>query len=569
MRRDEGSRKTVLYRKLICVFFLALIPFFLLSLLTNQIAERRLSEQSQARMIGRIHNAVEEYQEIYLNISSWMKINLMNGYKTLLANDQVTLSSYRLGQLVSELYTDIQESTQISDEIEDIAVFMPRTGRKVSLKEYYAGALTAEEKQRIQAYHDEPNYFVFVQDAFRIQSSSLQYGNQESAYIIEVTLSKEELLNNLNNGEQESYGVVSLQQVLAGNQQDDALLESIRKEILKDDLPSRQLCLEGYQICYEQLINPSFFLVSYVPMATLLDPVRSFNYFSLITLLLAALCSTVVCTYLYRAINRPLQALMDMFGQVEQGNMHVVMDAAKPMRGEFSLIFERFRAMLEQLQCLITKSIEQESALRQAEYRNLKAHIAPHFLYNSFNVLRYSIRMGDLDTAEQMVAHLGNYFRYLSYMDTKEDISLQEEYRHVMDYLAIQKLRFQDNVQYEMDELPEQFAQMRIPPFTLQPLMENIFKHGINDVAYSGRICMKITQHGPWLRITVRDNGAGMDAEALQRLRSAMQEGTSLDQHTGLVHVCQRLRYYFKDRCNVQVNSEPGAYFEVQMDLPR
>ena len=118
--------------------------------------------------------------------------------------------------------------------------------------------------------------------------------------------------------------------------------------------------------------------------------------------------------------------------------------------------------------------------------------------------------MEDYETASEMTGLLGNYFRYMTYSGEQESIPLLEEYRHAGDYLDIQKIRFQDNITVEMDELPEKYNYFRVPPFILQPLVENVFKHGIKDMAYAGCISVRVEETETKLCLIVRDNGLSL-----------------------------------------------------------
>lgn len=563
----KKQKQTVtIYRKLLLLFFVALLPFFALSLMANQVAEQRLLQQGKERIAAQLADKVESYETLHWRAYSWMKVNLMDGYKVLLANNR-PISSFRLGQLVAELFDDLQKLAQMSDEIDDICVYMPRTGRTISLRGYYDGYIPDDAKLRIKRYEKEYNTFVREKDAFRVHTVLTSRSNSEPLYAIEITLSDQAMLQNLNSLEGEKYAILDRMKVELCEEKDRPLLLSVRDSVIAARQASGQLILQDYLISFQQLLG-THYLVSYIPMKTLLEPVQSFNTFSVIALLLAVVCSILITFSLGRTIHRPFRRLLTLFRRVEDGDMEASLDARQVSRDEFAIIFERFNEMLSEIRRLIDKSVEQEKALQLAEYRSLHAHIAPHFLYNSFNVLRHSIRLGDQDTAEQMAARLGSYFRYLTYMDAQADITLREEYRHVEDYLAIQKLRFQSRITCAIDPLPEKYSGIRIPPFTLQPLVENIFKHGVNDMAGNGEITLRIIEGEGSLTLTVRDNGAGMAQEQLALLRHAMQEGETPQEHTGIVHISRRLRYFFGERFEMQVDSVRNEFFEVRIMLP-
>lgn len=224
--------------------------------------------------------------------------------------------------------------------------------------------------------------------------------------------------------------------------------------------------------------------------------------------------------------------------------------------------------MISRIRELVSQSIKREKELQQAEYKQLQAHIAPHFLYNSFNVLRHCILLEDYDTADEMAGLLGNYFRYMTYSGEQESIPLLEEYKHASDYLDIQKIRFQDNFEVEMDILPEAFHCFRVPPFILQPLVENVFKHGIKDMAYSGHISIKVEEKDKKLCLIVRDNGSGINMQDLEKLRNGINGSEILLEHSGLTNIAKRLKILLGNDAGLFVNSEKNLYFEAEIRIP-
>lgn len=566
MNLSQGKKSITIYIRLLLLFFLALIPFFALSLASNHIAEVRLREQSEERLAAQLDSMVADYEDLHFRIYSWMKVNLVTDYEALLGNDNIELSAYKLGAYVSNLFTGLQELAQMSDDIVDIAVYMPRTGRLVSLQDYYDNTLPEDVLERIEIYKQAPNSYIYLQDALRVYSTSNLSRTQQPLYVAEITLSSDLLLQHINEQDQERYAMLMGDGYTLAYEEDAALLEAARARIEGSDAESGRFVMDDHLFMYRRFLKENSF-VGYVPLDTLLAPVKSFNAFSIAMLVLAALVSLVVCLYLSRTINRPFNRLTQVFRQVERGNMHVTLDVQPGTPNEFAMVYDRFNVMIDQINNLMTQRVEQEKALEQAKYRELQAHIAPHFLYNSFNVLRHAILMGDDDTSVQMTKLLASYFKYLTYKSEQATITLEEEYRHMLNYLEIQKIRFRDSITVEIAPLPEEYKGVLVPPFVLQPLVENVFKHGIHDFASGGMITLEIRRAGDELHLIVRDNGAGMTADALAKLREAIARGEILTEHSGIINISQRLELYSGGSSRVEVDSRPGEYFEARICL--
>lgn len=156
---------------------------------------------------------------------------------------------------------------------------------------------------------------------------------------------------------------------------------------------------------------------------------------------------------------------------------------------------------------LIEKEIEQEKLVQlkvQAELHALQSRINPHFLFNSFNSIASLISI-DPEGAENMVVKLSELFRYSLNSQETHFVSVEEELNIVETYLEIEKVRFGDNLLFEL-EVEKDLYQEKIPRFLLQPLVENAVKHALSKIK-KGRLKVQIEKNGDFLEIGVFDNG--------------------------------------------------------------
>lgn len=156
---------------------------------------------------------------------------------------------------------------------------------------------------------------------------------------------------------------------------------------------------------------------------------------------------------------------------------------------------------------LVEKELEQEKLVQlkvQAELHALQSRINPHFLFNSFNSIASLISIDPVG-AENMVVKLSELFRYSLNSQETHFVSIEEELNIVETYLEIEKVRFGDNLLYEL-EVDKELFQEKIPRFLLQPLVENAIKHALSKIK-KGQLKVKIEKKDEFLEIEVFDNG--------------------------------------------------------------
>lgn len=199
----------------------------------------------------------------------------------------------------------------------------------------------------------------------------------------------------------------------------------------------------------------------------------------------------------------------------------------------------------------------------RAELKALRAQINPHFLFNALNTISSFVRTNP-DGARELLASLSEVFRR-TLRSSEELVCVAEELELVDCYLAIEKARFGDRLQVEMNVAPGILRQ-RIPPFTLQTLVENAVKHGLMPRSAGGKVRVEGRLDGGSIILTVSDDGAGMTPAAAAAALAGRTTGRSSG--IGLMNVNERLKGYFGPGATLQISTAPGAGTSVSMRLP-
>lgn len=200
--------------------------------------------------------------------------------------------------------------------------------------------------------------------------------------------------------------------------------------------------------------------------------------------------------------------------------------------------------------------------LMEAEVRALRAQISPHFIYNSLNAIASFINT-DPARARELVVEFADFTRY-SFRRHGDFTTLAEELTAIDRYLLLEKARFGERIRVSLAIAPEVLS-TAIPFLSLQPLVENAVRHGLESKPGGGRITISASDSGEYALITVEDDGVGIDPVALQ----AVLAGTTESIHVGLRNVDVRLRQVYGDAHGLVIDTAPGAGTLITMRIPK
>jgi two-component system sensor histidine kinase YesM len=205
------------------------------------------------------------------------------------------------------------------------------------------------------------------------------------------------------------------------------------------------------------------------------------------------------------------------------------------------------------------------------EFKMLASQINPHFLYNTLETIRMKALSGGNREVANSIKLLGKSMRYVLTNTGTAATTLGKELEYVETYLTIQKLRFQDKINYSIT-ISEGLdpAKYEVLPLVLQPVVENSILHGLEDVEADGQIHILVTAlENESLEIQVRDNGRGMSLEELALFRHKIEKpNQSLSSNIGLYNINQRIRLCYGKRYGLRIESVRGEGTTVYILLP-
>lgn len=264
-------------------------------------------------------------------------------------------------------------------------------------------------------------------------------------------------------------------------------------------------------------------------------------------------------------ILRPVKELNAATEAVAKGNFEV--RASVNSRDEFAALAHSFNDMAANMEQLLERAKEDERKMRRMDLRLLQEQINPHFLYNTLDTIVWLIEADETEKATEMVVTLSSFFRIVL-SKGKEMISIREEEEHIASYLQIQEVRYHDILEYDI-QMDKVLYDYKIPKLTLQPIVENALYHGIKYKRARGYIHIHGEKKGDLIYFTVRDNGAGMEKDELDKLLEVIQRPCNETQSGfGLANVNERIRMYYGAEYGMKIRSTPGEGTTVEIVIP-
>lgn len=279
------------------------------------------------------------------------------------------------------------------------------------------------------------------------------------------------------------------------------------------------------------------------------------------------LLAVILVIYFSNAITRPLKKLSHQMKRFSSGDF----DAETEVKGrdEIAYISRHFNQMVSRTNDLINERYKMKLIEKNAILKALEAEINPHFLYNALQAISTKALKHERFDIADMIDALALTLRYC--ISGKDVVQAREELKHIGHYMSLQKARFGSRLQvtYEWDE---SLMELEIPKLSIQTLVENAIKHGLEKVSSTVTIAIRVRLMEKQVIISVRDDGPGFTPERLEQVRhSFTMEWNDRDnegESVGLVNLNSRLKLLYGESAELIIRSD-SLGTEMEMIIPR
>ena len=263
--------------------------------------------------------------------------------------------------------------------------------------------------------------------------------------------------------------------------------------------------------------------------------------------------------------SRRIITLRDATREIATGNLDVVVCDDHP--DEIGELVQSLNTMVRDMKRLIESEYLVKIESQQATLKALQSQINPHFIYNTLESISMLALIRDNYEIVDMAQAFSMMMRYS--MEPSPLVTVREELENVRNYVTIQKIRFPDRFQMEY-QVEEACLEEKLPRLTIQPLVENAFRHGFEDTPNHKQILVSICRRRGFLELRIFNDGATVSHERLARVRFLLdpdcQENT-MDCYA-LRNLSRRLRLLFGEKSRVTLRSGAGTGTIVSLRIP-
>lgn len=322
-----------------------------------------------------------------------------------------------------------------------------------------------------------------------------------------------------------------------------------------------------YLVVYNVGEQEGWRLVKPIPYKELYTAAKTTRNLNFLIGLLFLLLAVILITYFSNAVTKPLKFLSQQMKRFSTGDFEASTEVVG--RDELAYLSRQFNQMVSQTNELINERYKMKLVEKNAILKALEAEINPHFLYNALQAISTKALKAERFDIADMVDALALTLRYC--ISGKDIVRASEELLHIERYMSLQKARFGGRLQLITD-WDEELKELELPKLSLQTLVENAIKHGVEMVSSTVTIRISARAAGGHAFIIVSDNGPGFAPGRLKEVLGSFEgdwnEQKEEERSVGLVNLNTRLKLLYGTSSQLVIRTSQSGT-EMEMLIPR
>ena len=539
------SLKRIVFLRMLLITLAAVMIFYFMGMTINQIGIRNVRNDMQAALQTRTEYAAGQLDQEMERLKFFMRELVSDKQLMRFTISYDILSDWERLSFIRILSDQEYQIKRSSDLVDSVLIMFPVFGKSIVTEPSEYTDLDRETWDRLMSGTERGKVSLLEWNG-RLWLLMPRYNGNTPMFLVAFSLLPANLASRLDQ--------------LASEQTDDLILTRPDGSLFT----SRRVSGESVGVPTENsrdllraeaaLDSAPLTLTGYTMVNRSLAP---FVLYRVIVWVLTAVAFGLLIAYLLfyrRSILRPVNELVNSMRSVELDARYRIDSSG---HSDYDDIYAQFNHMVDHIEKLGAQLYEEKYRAQKAELKQLQMQIDPHFLYNTLYMI-YRIAQSDGNKSiANLSLNLSNYYRYITKMP-EQIVPLRDEIHHVINYLEIQRIRFEPRISVEIQDLPEEIADEMIPSLIIQPIVENAFQHGVRDMEKEGLVSLRYEVGETEFSVIVSDNSGKMDEQKVQELWNRVTDPESPDS-SALCNLYRRLKLQGKPENELELKCINGG----------
>ncbi|MEH7490706.1 sensor histidine kinase [Neobacillus niacini] len=303
----------------------------------------------------------------------------------------------------------------------------------------------------------------------------------------------------------------------------------------------------------------------------MLKTVNKSKLFIILLAMINFLAPTIIIVIISRSFLTRLQRIIRHVKRMKNQDFELIhdqefQDEIGQLTSEFNRMTKKINDLINDVLLVNIQNKDLEIKRNRAQLSALQSQINPHFLFNALETIRMRSLMKDERETAKIIHNMAKIFRN-SLTWGKDFVSVRDEINLITSFLEIQKYRFGDKLDYQIN-IDETAEECSIPNMSLLPFIENASIHGIEPLKENGEISISISLFADTVTCVIKDNGAGITEEKRKQLVASLENEEDIRENVGIKNVYYRLKLYYHDQFYFNIDSHLDYGTTITIQLP-
>lgn len=396
------------------------------------------------------------------------------------------------------------------------------------------------------------------------------WGNGKIIGVLLIEIDPTEIQQILSEIDFKAHGasiIVDRDHIIVGDSDGRSIMSPFDLELTTETSGIKNEVVDGKEmvVVYDQMAINDWKLVGMAPAQQLVRDSREIRVYTFFLAIGFTVVAVILAWIIARQVHHPVQILLRSMRKAKEGDFDI--QIANHRKDEFGILFDNFNLMVSRIKSLINELYIQRLLKKESQLKMLASQINAHFIYNTLDSIHWISRIHKVHDISTMIFGLSNYLR-ISLSDGRDMVTVREAVSLVESYLSVQKVRYQDKFEVNM-QIDSELLDYQVLKFVFQPLVENAIFHGIENKKGKGRLDVRWSLKDDLLFFEVIDDGVGISPEKLKQIKEALESNDfTREDYFALKNINSQIKLAYGEQYGLDLESGLAAGTKVTLILP-